>query len=208
MKYLKLFILGLFLFSFMFVSIESVLAQTSTFKPYRKLCVGIQGKFIANSTWKGGAIQVGCGGDDGGRLPQSRRAAEACLGEVQIVQPGKPFRLTMCSCFGSDKGCLKIGKDLKREPLNADKRRTITVVKRIDEMPQFINNNCTRKRTGEVCGSNGERIEANIVIKCEVPTKTATPTPTGEICPVPEPVKNVKITCPDCVATPTPEQDN
>lgn len=205
MKFIKVLILVLFVFGFLFGTHQTIEAA---FAPYRKLCVGIQGKFITKN-WKGGPIEVGCAGDDGGRVPASQRQDKACLGEVQTVQPGKAFRLTKCSCFGSDKGCLKIGKDLKLEPLNSNNRRTITVVKRIDELPAYTNNNCTRKRTGNVCGSNGQRIEANVVIKCAVPTKTNTPTPTGQICPKPDKVTNVKITCPNCsegaeAVSPTP----
>lgn len=194
--------------------------------PYRSRCVGIQGKFTANSTWDGGAIQVGCKGDDGLAVSdQSQR----CTGEVLTVRPGQTYRLTKCSCFGSDKGCLKKGKKLKLEPLIDGKRR-ITIVQRIADMPTFIQNSCTVTKTANICGANGQHIAGNIKIRCQVPSPTpappsevvsSTPTPvTSEtpspsispplkFCPVPEKVENVKITCPNCnVVSSTPTQQS
>jgi hypothetical protein len=202
MKYL-IFIFGVFSLiagAFMFSNLNKASAQQTEFNPYRRLCVGIQGRFVATN-WKGGAIEVGCAGDDGGAAPSQ---SQACTGEVQRVRPGERFRLTKCSCFGSDRGCLKIGKDLRLEPLNSNNRKPITVVQRIDEMPVFKANNCRRTRTGEVCGSNGDRIQAGVRITCDAP-ETKTPTPTGQVCPVPGKVQNVKITCPTCEATETEE---
>lgn len=172
--------------------------------PYRPLCVGIDGKFIANNKWKGGPIQVGCAGDNGRATPiQSQK----CVGEVQTVNPGKTFRLTKCSCFGSNKGCLVVGKELRREPLKNGKRK-ITVVKKIQDMPAFKNNSCRINKTNNICGSNGKHIKGNIRINCNPVTPTPSPSPTPSptpsvsptpsICPVPKKVTNVKVTCPNC----------
>jgi hypothetical protein len=175
----------------------------AAFNPYRPLCVGIQGKFTAKN-WKGGPIQVGCAGDDGGA---TRNRDQRCTGEVQTVYPGKSFRLTKCSCFGSNKGCLRVGKELKREPLVNGKRR-ITVVRKIQDMQVFKNNSCTINDISKVCGANGAKIEGNVRIKCQPGvTITNTPTPTEPDvteCPGPEKVTNVRVKCPNCEA----QQDN
>lgn len=196
------FLIVLFLFG-TFLFLENGIADAKK-APYRKLCVGIDGKFIANNKWKGGAIQVGCAGDRGSAAPNQ---SQSCVGEVQTVRPGQSFRLTKCSCFGSSKGCLVVGKELKREPLKNGKRK-ITVVKKIKDMPAFKNNSCTINKTSNVCGSNGKHIKGNIRIKCSPPTPTPTPsvsptptitiTPTPSTCPIPKKVINVKVTCPNC----------
>lgn len=184
------------------------------FNPFRSRCVGISGKFTANNKWKGGAIQVGCAGDGGGGV---QNQSQKCSGEVQNVKPGQTFRLTKCSCFGSNKGCLRIGKELRLEPLKNGKRK-ITVVKKIQDMPAFKNNSCKINSVNNVCGSNGKHITGNIKIRCSAkpvtptkgPSKTPTPkpsatptpkpsvTPTPSVCPGPEKVTNVKVTCPNC----------
>ncbi len=199
-------------------------AVAQAFNPYRPLCLGIQGKFSANNKWKGGSIMVGCVGDSGLATPI---ASQRCTGEVQTVNPGQPFRLTKCSCLGSQ-GCLKIGKELRLEPLVNGKRK-ITVVRRIDEMPAFINNQCRINKTGEMCGSNGKHIKGNIKISCTPPitltprptvpitpgtTLTLTPTPvpstppTPSICIAPKKVTNVKVTCSNCFSSITPTPTN
>lgn len=204
------FILGVFL-------LFGKAAAEATFDPYRPLCVGIDGKFSANSTWTGGSIQIGCVGDNGLATDDP---SQRCTGEVQTVRPGQQFRLTKCSCWGSNKGCLKIGKELRLEPLQDGKRR-ITVVKRIDEMPAFINNSCRINKTGDMCGTNGQHITGNVKITCAVPTPTPKPsstptpkpsstptpkpspgiTPTPPICVGPDKVTNVKVTCPNCFSS-------
>lgn len=181
--------------------------------PYRPLCVGIQGKFTANSSWKGGPIQVGCVGDDGGA---TNNPAQKCTGQIiKNVYPGETFRLTKCSCWGGNKGCLKIGKELKLNPLNSNNRKTITVVKKIQDMPAFKNNQCRINDISNVCAANGAHITGNVKITCKVPpsptpTKKISPSPsvspsvsptispTPSICPIPKKVTNVKVTCPDC----------
>ena len=213
MKIYKLLSFFIFAAVFLFFGIVTVEA---TFNPYRPLCVGIDGKFSANSTWTGGTIQVGCVGDNG---LATNDPSQRCTGEVQTVRPGERFRLTKCSCWGSNKGCLKIGKELTLNPLDSNQHKTITVVKRIDEMPAFINNSCRITKTGDMCGSNGQHITGNIKITCAVPTPTprpsATPTPKPSVtptprpsttpgpseCPGPEKVTNVKITCPNCFSS-------
>lgn len=185
--------------------------------PYRPLCVGIQGKFTANSSWKGGAIQVGCVGDDGGA---TNDASQKCTGQIiKNVVPGETFRLTKCSCWGGNKGCLKVGKELRLNPLNSNNRRTITVVKKIQDVPAFKNNQCTLNsaQINNSCGANGAHITGNVKIRCQVPS-TPTPTrkispsptppvsgtpapsisPSPSICPIPKKVINVKVTCPNC----------
>jgi len=198
MKYLKVIIIFavVFIAAFLFVQKNKAMAAD----PFIPNCLGISGKFYANKTWKGGYIMVGCAGDDGGAVNQN--PARWCKGEVQKVYPGKPFRLTKCSCFGKE-GCLKIGKELTRSTtLNANRKYAITVNKRIDEMPQFINNGCRINKIGQMCGSNSQIIKPRIKITCDVPTgtpsKIKTPTPTGGVCPVPEKVENVRVSCPNC----------
>ena len=196
---IKLSLIFFFASLFLFLGVEAFAAKA----PYRPLCVGIDGRFRANSIWKGGAIQVGCVGDDGGAAPSP---SQACTGEVQTVRPGQAFRLTKCSCLGSDKGCLKIGKELRLEPL-VDGKRKITVVRRIQDMPAFINNNCRIIKSGEMCGSNGQHISGNVKITCEAAANTPTPTrnpsvtPTPGICPKPDTVTNVRVTCPNCFSS-------
>ncbi|KKQ35272.1 MAG: hypothetical protein US51_C0010G0005 [Microgenomates group bacterium GW2011_GWA2_37_6] len=206
MKFYKALIILLFTAIFLFFGKNIVEAK---FAPYRQLCVGIQGKFTANNKWKGGAIQVGCAGDSGATAPNQ---SQACVGEVQTVRPGQTFRLTKCSCFGSNKGCLKVGKVLKKEPLKNGKRK-ITVVKRIQDMPAFKSNNCSINKTSNICGSNGKHIKGNVKIRCTPPTSptptpsltlTPTPTPTPSVCPVPKKVTNIKVSCPNCFS----QEDN
>ncbi len=204
MRFVKVLFFILFLGSIFLIGNKAVMAAFNP-NPYRPLCVGIQGKFTANSTWKGGYITVGCAGDDGGAAPNQ---SQACTGETQKVYPGERFRLTKCSCFGSDKGCLKIGKELTLLPLNSDNKKLIRVDRRIDEMPAFTNNSCRINKSGDLCGSNGQHITGFVKITCAVPTstptKTPTPTrnpsltPTPGICPKPDTVTNVKVTCPNC----------
>ncbi len=200
----------LFLFGF-FLFLGNGIADAKK-APYRQLCLGIDGKFVANNKWKGGAIQVGCAGDNGRTAPNQ---SQACTGEVQTVRPGQSFRLTKCSCFGSNKGCLKVGKELRLEPLRNGKR-LITVVKKIQDIPAFKNNKCRINNTNNICGSNGKHIKGNIKITCSpitpIPSRRPTPTgnptvtptpspsvsPTPSICPVPKKVTNVKVTCPNC----------
>lgn len=223
-KYISLFLL---VFIVGFIVFDNTKAYAA-FDPYRPLCLGIQGKFYANQTWKGGYIEVGCGGDNGGAVNQDE--SRWCKGEIQRVKPGDPFRLTKCSCFGSDeKGCLKIGKDLDFTARDSKGNRYIKVLQYIQDTPAFKNNSCQAKLNGEVitkagsnklCGKNTDRLTANIKISCEVPETTNTPTPTQPIttgtptpttpnqCPKPEVVPNVRVTCPTCfnsnVSTPIP----
>lgn len=217
-KHLSIFLLG---FAVLLLSGRSIVE--AKFDPFRPRCVGISGKFTANSKWKGGAIQVGCAGDDGRAVSNQN---QKCLGEVQTVYPGEKFRLTKCSCFGSNKGCLKVGKELKKEPLK-DGKRKITVVKRIQDMSAFKNNSCTINKTANVCGSNGKRITGNIKIKCtplgvskaptptlpvisprQTPTPRPSTTPGPSECPGPKKVTNVKVTCPNCFSAVTPPPSN
>lgn len=210
MTYIKL--LAMIIFSAILLNAGSMYAEAAL-APYRPLCVGIEGKFSANRTWSGGPIQVGCVGDNG---LATKDPSQKCTGEVQTVRPGQKFRLTKCSCWGSNKGCLKIGKELKLEPLNENQRRTITVVKRIDEIPAYTSKRCRITKTGDLCGINGQNITGNIKISCAVPSPTPrptntptpkvskTPTPSITSCPGPEKVTNIKITCPNCEI----EQDN
>ncbi len=199
MKYMKVLVIfaAVFIAAFLVVQKNKTMAAEQSFIPN---CLGISGKFYANKTWKGGYIMVGCAGDDGGAVNQNPN--RWCKGQVQKVYPGKPFRLTKCSCFGKE-GCLKIGKELSLSTtLNANRKYAISVVKRIDEMPQFKNNGCRINKIGQMCGTNTMIIKPRIKITCDVPTgtptRTKTPTPTGGVCPVPDKVQNVKVTCPSC----------
>jgi len=160
--------------------------------PYRSRCVGIQGTFTANSTWTGGSIQVGCAGDDGLAVTDP---AQRCTGEVLTVRPGQSYRLTKCSCFGSDKGCLKIGKTLRLEPL-VDGKRKITVVTSLNQVAAFTQNSCRVTDVSNVCGANGQHITGNIRITCQVPTSTPTRVPT--------PINRVITSTPTPTRIPTP----
>src|SRR5688572_9988655 len=125
LKFLALF----FLISLFLVNINDVFAAQAPFRPD---CVGIEGKFTARD-WKGGAIQVGCAGDDGGNLPPN--SPRRCDGEIKTVRPGQKFRLTQCSCFGK-KGCLVVGKELDKVK-KPDGTKEIRVVKRIQDTNAF-----------------------------------------------------------------------
>lgn len=229
MKLLKSITFFMFVVLFMFSAIKSAEAA---FAPWRPLCVGIQGKFVAKN-WKGGPIEVGCVGDDGGATNQ---ADQRCTGEVQVVEPNKEFRLTKCSCWGSNKGCLKVGKDLKLNPLNSNNRKTITIVKKIQDTVAFKNNGCTLNSTqiANYCAANGAKLlDKNIKITCDapptntptrkpsntpIPTRnpshtptptprfTSTPTPTTPICVDPDRVTNVEVTCRNCKAQGSTDQ--
>jgi len=211
---------------FLFISlflIGGIRSANAAFAPWRPLCVGIQGKFVAKN-WKGGPIEVGCVGDDGGATNQ---ADQRCTGEVQVVQPNTEFRLTKCSCWGSNKGCLKVGKDITLNPLNSNNRKTITIVKSIKDTAAFKNNSCTINSTqiGNYCAANGSHLlDKNVKIVCEAPptptrsttntptptrnpshtptpTTRNTPTPTLPICVGPEKVTNVEVTCRNCASS-------
>lgn len=208
-----------FLFVFIFL-VGGIKSAEAAFAPWRPLCVGIQGKFVAKN-WKGGPIEVGCVGDDGGA---AKSADQRCTGEIQTVQPNTEFRLTKCSCWGSNKGCLRVGKDLTLNPLNSNNRRTITVVKSIKDTTAFKNNSCTINSTqiGNYCAANGSHLlDKNVKITCEAPpsktpsktptptrnpshtptpTSPNTPTPTLPICVGPEKVTNVEVTCTNCTS--------
>lgn len=218
MKVLKFISLFLLVFIIGFIVFDNTKAFAVEFKPYRSLCLGMQGKFYANQSWNGGYIEVGCGGDDGDAVNQD--PARWCDGEIQRVKAGDPFRLTRCSCFGSgNTGCIRVGKKLSFTARDSNGNRYIKVDQYIQDTPAFINNSCVAKLNGEVitkagsnklCGKNTDRLTANIKISCEVPQETSTPTPTTPIttgtptptkpneCPKPETVTNVKVTCPTC----------
>jgi hypothetical protein len=175
----------------------------AAFNPYRPRCVGIQGTFTANSTWTGGSIQVGCAGDDGLAVSDP---AQRCTGEVLTVRPGQTYRLTKCSCFGSDKGCLRIGKTLKLEPLVNGKRK-ITVVTSLNQVSAFTQNSCRATDVSNVCGTNGQHITGNIRIICQVPSSTPTriPTPTTRLLSTtPSPTRIPTPTARIITSTPTP----
>ncbi|MBI2032805.1 MAG: hypothetical protein HYT09_04145 [Candidatus Levybacteria bacterium] len=225
MKFKFLLFFGFFLV-FLFLYKDSSAAQKN---PYRHLCVGIEGTFRAEN-WKGGAVQVGCSGDSGAGAPNQ---SQACSGEVQNVKPGQEFRLTKCSCFGGENGCLKIANKMHLGPLQNGKKKII-IDKPLKDMPVFKNNKCDVIKRDNICGKNGDRIKGNFKISCvarSVPTPTntpkptkpkpsatptpypsvpptitrpPTPTPTPPFCPVPKQVVNIKISCPNCVVTPTP----
>lgn len=186
--------------------------------------MGIEGTFRAEN-WKGGAVQVGCSGDSGAGAPNQ---SQACSGEVQNVKPGQEFRLTKCSCFGGENGCLKIANKMHLGPLQNGKKKII-IDKPLKDMPVFKNNKCDVIKRDNICGKNGDRIKGNFKVSCvakpnptptntptpipsvspspsptPTPTLTPSPTPTQPICPVPDRVTNVKVTCPNCVVTPTP----
>lgn len=197
MRFIKIFIFLIFIFTLAFGVVKAKVAEAAL-DPFIPNCLGVSGKFYANNTWKGGYIEVGCAGDDGGAV--NKDPAKWCKGQVQRVYPGKSFRLTKCSCFDKQ-GCLKIGKDLTLSTtLNANGRYAITVDRYIKDMPAFINNNCKINKIGQMCGSNGQIIKPTIKITCGV-LQTKTPTPTGGVCPVPGKVTNVKISCPNCTSS-------
>lgn len=193
MKLLK--ILALFIFTAALILLAKQSAEAALGDPFRPRCVGIYGKFFSKK-WKGGSIEVGCSGT----------AGTACNGEIQkVASPGK-FKLVRCSCFGTDKGCLKVGNDLKIERIGS--KRKVVVVQRVQSTTPFTQNNCSitfTKRTGQtklrnICGGNSKRVKANIKIRCEVPPVTVT------ACPGPNAVTNVVVTCPDCIRQePEPE---
>lgn len=207
MKFFRLTIFFVFAITFLLTGLKSSVFATD---PWRPLCVGIQGKFVGTN-WKGGPIQVGCVGDDGGATNQ---ADQRCTGQIiKDIRPGDTFRLTKCSCWGSNKGCLKVGKELKLNPLNSNNRRTITVVKAIKDITYFKNNSCTVNSTqiGNYCGANGAHLlDKNVKITCKVPptkipTQNPSNTPTPPICVEPDKVTNVEVTCRNCSSA---NQDN
>lgn len=203
---MKLFKLGLFSLLLIVFLLSGVRSNAYALDPWRPLCVGIQGQFVAKN-WKGGPIQVGCVGDDGGA---TNDASQKCTGQIiKDVRPGETFRLTKCSCWGSNKGCLKVGKELKLNPLNSNNRRTITVVKAVKDMTFFKNNACTinSAQISKYCAANGSHLwNRDVKITCKVPpsntpTKNPSKTPTPPICVEPDKVTNVEVSCENCSTT-------
>lgn len=189
----RLVLLSVFIFSFIFflvVGINNNIANAAN-RVSNPRCLTITGEFNAKN-WVGGPMMVGCGGDNG----------NFCKGQVASVKPGKKFTLTKCSCPPYANGCLVIGKKvvLKNDgPKNRPRAHVIG-----DRVP----NKCVLTHKNNVCGTNGRSITVNFKVTCKAPTPTDTPTPTvtntptpTTICPIPEPVINVKITCPNCQQT-------
>lgn len=211
MKIIKILLVVLFFGVLLFAFRSKAHAVTPTPAPYRKLCVGIKVTFNADSSWKGGPIEIGCGGDNGGAVNQDPN--RWCMGQTQQLYPGHSYRLTKCSCFGSDKGCLRVGKKLTLLPPDSKGNRYIRVDQTIQETAAFQNNSCVAKLNGDtitgagsdkLCRTNGQRTTGTIKISCKVPTgtptHTGTPTPTGGICPKPDQVQHIKVTCPNCTS--------
>ena len=152
-------------------------------------CLTITGTFTAKN-WSGGPMMVGCGGDNG----------KVCKGDTASVKPGKKFTLTRCSCPPYANGCLVIGKKVVLKNDGPNKRPRARVIG--DKVPA----KCSISHKKNVCGVNGIAITVNFKVTCNAPrptdtpttTITNTPTPTSSVCPVPNPVLNIKITCPNC----------
>lgn len=145
-------------------------------------CINFIVKVTAKN-WVGGKLQIGCPGDTG----------RFCKGEIKDIKPGgKTVKLGACSCFPNSNGCLTLGKKLKFAAVKNGKKRVVIVG---DQLPK----KCVLKTTKKFCSSNGKYPKASFKIVCtKAPiTITDTVTPTG-VCPVPKPVLNVKVTCPNC----------
>ncbi len=173
----KLLFLFVFILLFIFAHKLSFAANRVT----DQRCLTITGKFTAKN-WTGGPMMVGCNGD----------AGNVCKGQLQKVRPGQTFTLTKCSCPPFASGCLVIGKNLKLEKNNQGRPRVKVIGKKVPDK-------CTLTHKKNVCGVNSQAINANFNVKCNVPTPTFTPTPSITSCPVPKPVVNVKVTCPNCI---------
>ncbi|MBI3984469.1 MAG: hypothetical protein HY344_00810 [Candidatus Levybacteria bacterium] len=180
------------IFLFVFILFIFLVSKQNLFAANRVTdarCLTITGKFTAKN-WVGGPMMVGCNGD----------AGKVCNGQLQKVRPGQTFTLSKCSCPPFASGCLVIGKNLKLEKNNQGRPRVKVVGKKIPDK-------CTLTHKKNVCGVNGQAINANFNIKCNAPTSTNTPTPTitltptltPSVCPFPDTVVNVKVTCPTCV---------
>ncbi len=133
-------------------------------------CLTISGTFNAKN-WSGGTMMVGCNGDNG----------RYCKGQIAEVKPGKSYNLTKCSCPPYASGCLVIGKKLVLKNDGPNKRPRVHVV------GNKVPNKCELVNKKNVCGTNGHAINVDFKVTCE-----------KEICPVPNPVLNVKVNCPNC----------
>jgi hypothetical protein len=127
-------------------------------------------------------MMVGCSGDNG----------KFCKGQIAEVKPGKKYTLTKCSCPPYASGCLVIGKNLKLKNDGPQNRPRVRVI------GNKVPNKCVLTHKNNVCGTNGHAINVDFKVTCK-----------KEVCPVPNPVLNVKVTCPNCnqesgsVPTPT-----
>lgn len=172
-------------------------------------CITFKVKVTAKN-WPAGAnktLQVGCPGDRG---PQ-------CTGQIKNIRVGasEPVVLGKCSCFPNDHGCLKLGENLKLNPVNSSGKRTLVIEKAIPRKCKITNRE-------KICGTNGQTVKGTFKLSCDTPTETPTktvtqtktPTPTTGICVGPEVVPNVRVKCPNCeeseptpTVTPTPTDE-
>lgn len=147
-------------------------------------CLGITGKFSALN-WVGGSVMVGCDGD----------AGKYCKGQLATIKPGETYKLTKCSCPPYADGCIKFGKKLTLVNNSAGRPRVKVVEK--------ISNKCTLTHKNNVCGTNGNVIDVDFKISCNVPTFTPTNTSTPTLTQTPTPT-NTPTPTPTSTPTPTP----
>lgn len=198
------------------ILLPKALAANST--PVHANCLRYAVKFNAPAAWQKSSsnrtIQIGCSGQTNHLGPQS------CEGGVLTLKPGQIGILGNCSCFNK-KGCLVVGQKLSRTKDTKNNKWDVEVVpgKGINSTlgnkcsVTYVNRDTQKKANlASFCGTNKQKFNIGINIKCTVtkPTPTFTPTPTPGICVGPKPVTNVKVTCPTCDAqgqpqpTPTP----
>jgi hypothetical protein len=199
------------------ILIPKTFAANSTVK--HPNCLQIKVKFNAPLAWQKSSsnrsIQIGCSGEI---KPTGR---QSCEGGVLTVKPGQTKTLGNCSCFGKQ-GCLVVGKTLNRSKDTKHNKWVVTVASGKD-IKSTLGNKCSvtyvnrdsqkKVKLASICGTNKQKFNIGINIKC-TPNKpsitpTNTPTPTKGICVGPKPVANVKVTCPSCLGnglTPTPTE--
>jgi len=169
MKKLILFISSFAFIVILFLAFKNNLVLAAT-KVSNARCLTISGTFNAKN-WSGGTMMVGCNGDNG----------KFCKGQIAEVKPGKSYNLTKCSCPPYASGCLVIGKKLVLKNDGPNKRPRLHVV------GNRVPNKCELIHKKNVCGTNGHAINVDFKVTCQ-----------KEECPVPNPVLNVKVNCPNC----------
>src|SRR3989344_395679 len=195
----------IFLVSLILILSISIVKVSNAQPPADPRCLSFNVSYSADNY---GKIQIGCQGLNAG----------PCVGGIIEIRPGKTKTLGNCACPQNNRGvekgwadgCLYVAKELKPIKRADSKNRPGVDVK------TAINSNCTvntdkfekvvkngkavdgfyKTIDGVACGLNKTEVDVPIRIECPGPSITS--------CPVPQPVTNVKIKCPNCLqATPT-----
>lgn len=204
----------IFLVVLIFILSISIVKVSNAQPPASPKCLSFNVSYSADGY---GKIQIGCQGLN----------KPPCVGGIAEIRPGKTKTLGNCACpfNAKDKfkdwadGCLYVAKELKVIKRAESKNRPGVDVKTPIKSTCTINTDIFEKVVkngtpvdgfyksieGIACGKNKDEVDIPIRIECPAPPITITDTVTPTIsCPVPEPITNVKIKCPNCLqATPT-----